>query len=87
MALTLEETIALMTRTRAIRVKTPDFEIELHPAAFVPDIPVSEQGAFEDDVADRKCTCGHTISEHSQDGLCLNGCSSDSCGLGEAHNS
>lgn len=59
-------------------------ELELHPLAFSSETPDTGAG-LKGDVADVKCNCGHTISEHSQDGLCLHACTTDACGLGAAH--
>lgn len=63
-----------------------DVELELHPLAFAgPADPDTKQGAFGTELADKKCNCGHPLTEHSEHGLCLQGCSTDVCGLGDAH--
>ncbi len=70
-----------MTEAKALKVKTADFEVELHPMAFMgpPELP-GKQGPFGDVTSEGKCSCGHTLTEHSEHGLCLLGCSSDGCG-------
>lgn len=61
-----------------------EFEVELHPLAFVDaSAPADKAGPFPQDIADTKCNCGHPLTEHSEHGLCLQGCSTDVCGLGE----
>jgi hypothetical protein len=78
---TLPDLLELMAKHKALKVKTADFEVELHPVAFL-DVaaPEAKQGPFGDENGEGQCTCGHTLTEHSGDGLCLRGCSSDGCG-------
>jgi hypothetical protein len=81
--MTLPELIDLMTRTRALKVKTADFEVELHPLAFSSDLP-GKPGIFGESSGEAKCNCEHALTEHSEDGLCLQGCSADACGMPQA---
>ncbi len=79
--MTLPDLIKLMTETKALKVKTADFEVELHPAAFFPETAApTKQGPFGDTTEGGRCSCGHALTEHGEHGLCLLGCSSDGCG-------
>lgn len=81
--MTLPELMELMAKHRAVRVKTSEFEVELHPLAFVPDVDAADlfpKPGAADDTGGGMCLCGHALTEHSEHGLCLRGCGSDVCG-------
>lgn len=79
--MTLEETLKLMAKYRATRVKTGDLEVELSPLGFEMG-PGVERGAMESEAND--CMCGHPLLEHGDHGACLRGCGVDACAPTEA---
>lgn len=77
--------VELMTKAKVLKLKTPNFELELHPLAFSAEVP-GKGDAFGAGAGEEKCNCGHTLTAHSEHGLCLEGCNADACGMEPARN-
>ncbi len=76
---TLERVLGIMARHHVLKLKMDGLELELHPLAFVKDIP-TEQLLDRDQPDAGMCRCRHSLTEHGEHGLCLNDCDPSSCG-------
>lgn len=73
----LHELLKLMRENKALRVRSGELEVELHPDAFAPAWSAQNSSL---DATEKPCRCGHSIPvQHNPEGQCLEGCEPDAC--------